>query len=194
MEITKSTTLERTAVEMEFMLVCSLTVLARRRRLPEPMSSTATTVFRSQLNLWSKRVSLNGFLERRGPSFQVTFLPLTIFLACISCLYTNGNNNNNNNNGNYVSQNCAKMYEQSTKCESKVTATSYQDNSGCELIHDVVPKMSSALKGGSGNAAKVFAWLFAVTIVAMGFYIYRLHKMLIRPNTVDTSELVGTTA
>lgn len=113
--------------------------------------------------------------------------------TCISCLYNN-NNNNNNNNGNYVSQNCAKMYEQSTKCESKVTATSYQDNSGCEMINDFVPKMSTALNGKSGNAAKVFAWLFAITIVAMGFYIYRLHKMLIRPSTVDTSELVGTTA
>jgi len=114
----------------------------------------------------------------------------TFLAACISCYYSN---NNNNNNGNYVSQNCAKMYEQATKCESKVTASSYQDNSGCDLIHNVVPKMSTALKGGSGNAAKVFAWLFAVTIVAMGFYIYRLHKMLDRPKTVDTTELVGGT-
>ena len=86
------------------------------------------------------------------------------------------------------------MYEQATKCETKVTASSYPDNSGCELIHDVVPKMSTALNGGSGKAATVFAWLFAITIVAMGAYIYRLHKKLGRPSTVDTSELVGTAA
>ena len=86
------------------------------------------------------------------------------------------------------------MYEQATKCETKVTASSYQDNTGCELIHDVVPKMSSALNGSSGTTAKVFAWLFAFTIAGMGAYIYHLHKKLNQPSGVDTSELVGTAA
>lgn len=86
------------------------------------------------------------------------------------------------------------MYEQATKCEKKVKGTSYQDNSGCDLIHNIIPKLSTSLKGGS-SAAKVFAWIFGIAVVAMGWYIYRLHKILsLVPTKVDTSGLIGVAA
>jgi hypothetical protein len=95
---------------------------------------------------------------------------------CISCQSSSNNNNgnNNNNNANYVSEMCMDLYKDASKCERKVKGTDYKDNSSCELIFDIIPRLSGAMKGSrSGSAAKVFAWLFAVVIGFMGWYIYR---------------------
>ena len=69
---------------------------------------------------------------------------------------------------------CMDLYKDASKCERKVKGTDYKDNSSCELIFDIIPRLSGAMKGSrSGSAAKVFAWLFAVVIGFMGWYIYR---------------------
>jgi len=88
----------------------------------------------------------------------------------MSC--NNGNNNNNQNNGNYASQMCTDLYKDAYKCESKLKGNEYKDESSCELIHDIIPRMSGAMKR-SFSASKFFAWTFAVVIGIMGWYIYR---------------------
>lgn len=106
----------------------------------------------------------------------------------------NNNNNNNNNNGNNngaVAEYCDQLYEGAAKCEKNVKATNYKDTSGCELIHKTLPQINKALHGMVGHSAgKIFAWIFAVTIVIMAWYIYRLHKLLGRPTTIDLSGLM----
>jgi hypothetical protein len=83
------------------------------------------------------------------------------------------NNNNNNNDGNYVSETCQDLYQDASKCERKVKGTSYQDNSSCELIHKIIPKLNASMSRSSGAAAKAFAWIFGIMIVFMGWYIFR---------------------
>ena len=83
------------------------------------------------------------------------------------------------------------------KCEENVKGTNYQDNSSCELINTIIPRMASSLKGSaSGTVAKVFAWLFGAMIVIMGWYIYRLHKILAKDaaETGSFNLMGGTTA
>ena len=108
---------------------------------------------------------------------------------CVSCLYkedddmynnyqnNNNNNNNRNNNGNgnwngnryYQNQatdTCTALYEESSKCETKMTGKNkYQRDTGsCDYIENIVPALERIFKeGGIYSAAPGLAWFFAIT-------------------------------
>lgn len=106
----------------------------------------------------------------------------------------NGNNNNNNNYG-YVSEFCSELYEGAARCEKNVKGTNYKDTSSCDLIHHVVPRLNGAFNAINARpTAKVFAWIFGIAIVGMAWYIYRLHKLLDRPTSIDLSRFMGGTS
>jgi hypothetical protein len=94
-------------------------------------------------------------------------------------------------NAAYISEFCEDLYDQAAKCEKKVKNIQYQDNSGCELIHEILPKMNNAfnqIAGKSSHAAAIWAWIFGISCVFLGGYIYLLHKRVIREK-VDMSTL-----
>jgi hypothetical protein len=98
--------------------------------------------------------------------------------------------NDDDNNGNAISEVCEDLYENAAKCERNVKNISYQDNSGCELINDLLPKMNRAFRQVTGGTAPstVWAWIFGIACVCMGGYIFFLHKRVIR-GKIDMSKL-----
>ena len=98
----------------------------------------------------------------------------------------NNNNGNNNNNNNWnqdieINQFCEEIYELSAKCEKGLNKESNYywspDNEACSYIEKTLPAMDAATFGaGSGSAAKAFAWIFALTTVGLGGYVFYLHK------------------
>ena len=99
-----------------------------------------------------------------------------------------------NNDGGEINEVCEDLYEQSAKCETHVKAATYKDTSGCELIHDTLPKFNNAFnyiskKQRSASPAAVgWAWFFGILSLVMGGYIFLLHKRVIREK-VDLSTL-----
>eukprot|EP00529_Nitzschia_sp_RCC80_P019680 CAMPEP_0113500352 /NCGR_PEP_ID=MMETSP0014_2-20120614/32271_1 /TAXON_ID=2857 /ORGANISM="Nitzschia sp." /LENGTH=422 /DNA_ID=CAMNT_0000394659 /DNA_START=96 /DNA_END=1360 /DNA_ORIENTATION=+ /assembly_acc=CAM_ASM_000159 len=134
-----------------------------------------------------------------GVSLPTTALVSTELLDCKAASNENQNNNNNNNNGNNNNYNnnangdwngnqilevCEQLYEESIRCESNVQNTQYKDTSGCEIVHNIMPRMSSQFKNISGfPVAKFFAWVFGLGFFALGGYVYLLHKKVVRQKT-----------
>eukprot|EP00980_Cylindrotheca_fusiformis_P007383 scaffold1525_cov142-Cylindrotheca_fusiformis.AAC.183 len=117
-------------------------------------------------------------------------VPSGCLASCNAASYNNGNNNGGDNDGNGISEVCEDLYEMAAKCERKVKNISYQDNSGCDLIDDILPRMNHAFHqiAGRPSASVVWAWIFGIACVCMGAYIYLLHKRVIREK-VDMSKL-----
>jgi len=124
---------------------------------------------------------------------------------CISCMQVEENDNNNNQNNNYyyngnnyynnqeeelqVNELCGGLYEEAAKCERYVN-TAYPDNSACEYIEDILPKLEYATRSGAiaettsivhtassiigEGGAKAFMWIFATTTFLLGAYVYFL--------------------
>jgi hypothetical protein len=127
----------------------------------------------------------SGTYEKYNYGYSLPTKPLAS-TACLSCNPNNGNNNNNNGynydgNGNGISETCERLYEQSLKCESNLKNVQWQDTSGCEMIHTILPKLNSAFKSiKSPPVAKIFAWIFGVGFFALAGYLYLLHRKVIR--------------
>jgi hypothetical protein len=119
--------------------------------------------------------------------------------SCIDCSKVDENqqNNNNNNNAPEVSETCEAMYNYAAKCEQKMEISNgaAQDNTGCEFINVVLPRVNTAnksfaattVKGGKG--AKAFAGIFAFTTALFASYAYFLYRKIKR-GSVDLSSQV----
>merc|ERR1719356_1103040 len=112
--------------------------------------------------------------------------------------YNNGNNNNNNNNYYYqqdlqVAEICEGVYEQSAKCEGALENVMYKDNSGCEFMNGILPKLEMATRNvaraGKAGASKTFAIMFGVLTVLFASYSAFLYKKLSRGRVSLNSEL-----
>ncbi|KAG7353141.1 hypothetical protein IV203_009189 [Nitzschia inconspicua] len=123
----------------------------------------------------------SGTYEKYNYGYSLPTKPL-VSSDCISCsAYNNNGNNNNNNNNGGIGETCQKLYEQSLKCESNLNGVSYKDTSGCELIHTILPKLNSAIKGlRAPTAAKVCAWTFGIGFFALAGYLFLLHRKVMR--------------
>lgn len=92
----------------------------------------------------------------------------------------NGNQNNNNGGNNYyyddrdVAEVCEMSYEQAAKCEKGMSKiVPYPRTYDCKFVqHTVYMRDEESPKG----RAEAFALVFAVSFVAMLFYIYKLRK------------------
>jgi hypothetical protein len=76
---------------------------------------------------------------------------------CIDCskVDENQNNNNNNNNAPEVSETCEAMYNHAAKCEQKMEIDSvYQDNTGCEFLNVILPRVNLANKSFAAISSK----------------------------------------
>eukprot|EP00980_Cylindrotheca_fusiformis_P008526 scaffold1807_cov140-Cylindrotheca_fusiformis.AAC.18 len=117
---------------------------------------------------------------------------------CVSCMYVeedeNNNNGGNNNNQDYeILELCEESYEEAAKCESGLSGVkSYPDESGCDYINNVLPKLvkatssitkarSKSRPGGGGSSAAtgwaIFFFLTAAVFTAYSFFLYRkIHR------------------
>jgi hypothetical protein len=111
---------------------------------------------------------------------------------CISCKEVADDNGNNNggddaNDADAVIEFCEELYATAGKCESNINST-YKDTSACDYINRILPRLETNSKSissnksssSSGTAAKVFAWLFACTTLALGAYAFLLFRKLRR--------------
>ncbi|KAL3944740.1 MAG: hypothetical protein SGBAC_001159 [Bacillariaceae sp.] len=134
--------------------------------------------------------------------------------SCISCIdnqndnnnnnNNNGNNNNNNNNNYEIIELCENSVEEAAKCESGLSnVLYYADESGCDYIHNILPKLSKAASTITGNkvsrsssnggsASVTFAVLFALTTVVMGAYSFFLYRKIHRAK-VNLASAEGST-
>lgn len=135
----------------------------------------------------------SGTYEKYNYGYSLPTTPL-VSTECLTCgvsYNNNGNNNNNNNNGgngdwngNQILEVCEELYESAVKCESNVKNTQYQDTTGCEMIHTILPRMNATFKSVTGfPVAKFFAWTFGLAFFALGGYVYLLHKKVVRQKT-----------
>jgi len=121
----------------------------------------------------------SGTYEKYNYGYSLPTQPL-VASTCMSCNanannYNNNNNNNNNNGG--ISEVCDKLYEEALKCESNVAVANYKDTSGCEMIHNILPQLNSAMKNiRSPNVTKAAAWTFGIGFFALAGYLLLLHK------------------
>lgn len=127
---------------------------------------------------------------------------------CIACLYVdeNGDDGNGNNNGDVeISEICEQSYEDAAKCESGLSGVKYYaDESGCDYINNVLPKLAKATAsitgtkvsksvGGGGGASTAFAVIFALTTVVMAAYAFFLYRKIHRAK-VNLSSAEGSMA
>eukprot|EP00550_Attheya_septentrionalis_P002055 CAMPEP_0198289374 /NCGR_PEP_ID=MMETSP1449-20131203/7566_1 /TAXON_ID=420275 /ORGANISM="Attheya septentrionalis, Strain CCMP2084" /LENGTH=395 /DNA_ID=CAMNT_0043987683 /DNA_START=57 /DNA_END=1244 /DNA_ORIENTATION=- len=130
---------------------------------------------------------------------------------CISCeeeqeADENENGNYNNYNDQYqereIKQLCEEVREDAAACEQNLGSSGpyYKNNQACNYIHNILPKLDSVFQsagvsgssGSSGNAAKAFAWIFALGCVGLGGYVYFLHQKM--DKKIDLSEQGGVSA
>jgi len=140
-----------------------------------------------------------GTYEKYNYGYSLPTQPL-VSSTCMSCASSNNNNNdgdNNNNNGNNnnnngISEVCENLYEEAVKCESNIKST-YKDISGCEMIHNVIPKLSKAMKNiRSPPVAAIFAWMFGIGFFALAGYIFTLHrKVSVQKKNLESSGYVA---
>lgn len=123
-----------------------------------------------------------GTYETYNYGYSLPTEPL-VSSTCMSCKANNydndGNNNNNgnNNNGNQISEVCESLYEEALKCETNVKGATYKDTTGCEMIHNVLPKLNKAMNNiRSPNVATAFAWIFGIGFFGLAGYLYTLHQ------------------
>lgn len=130
---------------------------------------------------------------------------------CISCEQVDDDNNNNNNNGDddaepEVAEICENAAEEAAKCESGLSGVkSYPDESGCDYINNILPKLVKSSKsvakytknsngsGSSGGSAAV-GWciFFALTAIIMSAYAFFLYRKIHRAK-VNLSAAEGAT-
>eukprot|EP00980_Cylindrotheca_fusiformis_P008525 scaffold1807_cov140-Cylindrotheca_fusiformis.AAC.17 len=118
---------------------------------------------------------------------------------CIACKYVDEDQNNNGGNNNddgdvEITELCEQSYEDAAKCEFGLSGSKYYaDESGCDYINNVLPKLAKAASsitgskvsravggGGGGGAATAFAILFALTTVIMAAYSFFLYRKIHR--------------
>lgn len=95
---------------------------------------------------------------------------------------------------------CGQVYEQAAKCESNADV-SWPDNSGCEYIENILPRLEKATRGVSSRSSKSqssgaavgFAWFFAISTIIFASYAFFLYRKLDR-NRVDLSSSDGAMA
>jgi hypothetical protein len=77
--------------------------------------------------------------------------------SCTDCskVDANQNSNNNNNDAPEVSETCEAMYNYAAKCEQKMEIDSaYQDNTGCEFLNVILPRVNTANKSFAAISSK----------------------------------------
>jgi hypothetical protein len=113
---------------------------------------------------------------------------------CIACLYVNQDGDDDGNNGDVeINELCEQSVEDAAKCESGLSSVKYYaDESGCEYINTILPKLAKATSsitgqkinrsamGGGGGAATTFAVIFGLTTVVMGAYSFFLYRKIHR--------------
>eukprot|EP00546_Thalassionema_frauenfeldii_P016918 CAMPEP_0178900716 /NCGR_PEP_ID=MMETSP0786-20121207/3620_1 /TAXON_ID=186022 /ORGANISM="Thalassionema frauenfeldii, Strain CCMP 1798" /LENGTH=281 /DNA_ID=CAMNT_0020571735 /DNA_START=514 /DNA_END=1359 /DNA_ORIENTATION=+ len=114
---------------------------------------------------------------------------------CISCEEIDENENNNNNNNNKNDQNqeanviemCERSYENAGKCEESM-GIYYPDDSACQFINILLPKMENALKASitadnvSHGVPIVLALVFGIMSAMFALYSFLLYRRLRRNN------------
>jgi hypothetical protein len=145
----------------------------------------------------------SGTYEKYMYGYSLPTTPL-VSTGCLSCAASSSSNNNNNNgqnnnnnynNGNSVSELCSKLYQQAGKCETNLKGVTYKDESSCDMIHNILPKLNSAFKSATGGpeVAKVCAWAFGFGFFALAGYVFLLHKKVMRQKAeLDSSGYVFT--
>jgi hypothetical protein len=119
---------------------------------------------------------------------------------CVACLYVDQDANDDaNNNGNddgaqdyEVIELCSESYEEAAKCESGLSSVkSYPDESGCDYINNVLPKLVKAsnsifksrgnsFSGSSGSPSTGWAIFFFLTAGFMSAYAFFLYRKIYR--------------
>jgi hypothetical protein len=120
----------------------------------------------------------SGTYEKYNYGYSLPTDPL-VTTECMSCMYTSYDDDSSGG----VLEMCTDLYEESGKCEKNVKNLSYQDDSGCELIHNIIPRLNSAFSSinrRGPDPSVALAWTFGVLCCFMGAYIYLLHSKVIR--------------
>jgi hypothetical protein len=119
---------------------------------------------------------------------------------CVACLYVDQDanddaNNNGNDDGNQdyeVIELCSESYEEAAKCESGLSGVkTYPDESGCDYINNVLPKLVKASNsifksrrngstGSSGSSSTGWAIFFFLTAGFMSAYAFFLYRKIYR--------------
>lgn len=106
---------------------------------------------------------------------------------CLSCKQDDGDNNNNNNGNYYYNaaepmESCTQLYEQSAKCERKMSAKNKytRDTGGCMYIHKIVPALENVYHRQGGGSATFFAVFFSLTTIAAAAAAYFFYSQVER--------------
>lgn len=114
---------------------------------------------------------------------------------CMSCKQVNNDGNNYYNNAYYQAEpldTCTELYEQSAKCETKMTGKNQytRDTGSCDYIHHIVPALENVYHKGGSGAATGFAVFFAITTIAAAGAAFFFYSKVERA-TVDLSSKEG---
>ena len=95
---------------------------------------------------------------------------------CISCKEVD---QDNDNYGYEIAELCENSYQQSTKCEKKMSGVYYPDTSGCDYIEHALPKLAKVSHKGV-SASTGFAMLFLFTTIFASLYAFFLYRKIHR--------------
>lgn len=114
---------------------------------------------------------------------------------CMSCKElqdANQNANGDNADQDNVREICEQVYEQSGKCESRVSGTYYPNENACSFIEGIkIIRQDGKIETSSSRAsttATVFIVLFAIGFFLLGGYVYYLKTKLDRAKINLASE------
>jgi hypothetical protein len=113
---------------------------------------------------------------------------------CVACLYVDQDADDDGNGDVEINELCEQSVEDAAKCESGLSSVKYYaDESGCDYINNILPKLAratssitgskinrSAMGGGGGGAAVTFAVIFGLTTAVMGAYSFFLYRKIHR--------------
>jgi hypothetical protein len=101
---------------------------------------------------------------------------------------------NNDNGYDEPSESCTDLYENAAKCEAKMDISD-KDETGCEFINTILPRLTAASKSSgsskakTGKGATAFAVIFGFTTCIFAAYAYFLYRKIKR-GSVDLSSQV----
>ncbi len=114
--------------------------------------------------------------------------------GCHDCLEAAEQNDNGEEQAAAASESCTDLYNYAARCETKMDITSTKDESGCDFINNILPKLTAASNPNykvskSGKGSTAFAVIFGFTTCIFAAYAYFLYRKIKR-GSVDLSSQV----
>jgi hypothetical protein len=141
----------------------------------------------------SNKVDVSAYETYTGVALPYTSTSI-VSNKCVSCkepIEYDDDANADADDADAVTEFCEDLYDSSAKCEKNLNIDT-KVTSGCEYIHETLPRMES-IATGKASAAVVWAWVFGITTLIACGAVFFLYTKLQRAGGINLSSGIGGT-